>query len=243
MPKPKDARILPVKDGYKERRLDHWLFDLPARVALTGRSAASGKTTALVNILCRFYDEGTWKGQDVWVISGTATADPKVRLLQRLLRIPDDNITSEFSDEKLKAIYDEIKSRAAKDSSRRFLVVLDDVAWHMDARQNNSALAELAMASRHYNMSLFILTQRWSSLPTALRLNLSGIMAWGCSRKEEKHLCDDLARIAPKNWCAMFREVTANDPHAFLVCRPNRKLSEMYMDSGFNLLSVNDLDD
>jgi hypothetical protein len=231
--RPFDARILPVRDGYNDRRIPHWLFDLPARVCLTGRSAASGKTTALVNILGRFYPEGTWAGRDCWIISGTAGADPKVKLLQRMLRIPNDNISSDFSDGKVMEIYDEVKRRSLKDTKKHFLLILDDIAFHLDARQNQGAISELAMQSRHYSLSVFIITQRWSSMPTSLRLNLSGVLAWGCSIKEQKALCDDLARVPPKDFYRMFRAVTSDDPHAFLVVRPNRRLSEMYLDDEF----------
>ena len=73
-------------------------------------------------------------------------------------------------------------------------------------------------------------------MPTSLRLNLSGVLAWGCSIKEQKALSDDLSRIPPRDFVRMFQAVTSDDPHAFLVIRPNRRLSDMYMDSEFELI-------
>ena len=89
--------MLPVKDGYAESKLDHWLFPLPFRAALVGPSESSGETTWLLNMLVRFYDPQPWAGKDIYIISGTARADKKVEMLQRRLGIPGDNIVSSYS--------------------------------------------------------------------------------------------------------------------------------------------------
>jgi hypothetical protein len=49
--KPDGISVLPVKDGYAESKLDHWLFPLPFRAALAGPSESSGETTWLLNML------------------------------------------------------------------------------------------------------------------------------------------------------------------------------------------------
>lgn len=238
-------RILPVKDGFQERAKDHWLFKMPFRVAFIGRSQAAGKTTLLANLLLRkeFYPPGTWQGIDVWIISGTQNSDPKVRLIQRGLRIPDDNVTDQYTEAKLAEIYETIKARSKANPKKHFLLILDDIAFNLNASQNNGVLSELAMSSRHYGLSMALLSQKNSQIPTTLRENLSGVIAWGCSRKQEKSLCDDHDRIGAKAFCEMHRACTKDSSHDFMVIRPNRPVKEMYLDSNFKNILVDDDDD
>lgn len=244
MKRPADLKILPVKDGYAAKKIKHWLWDLPTRVALVGRSEASGKTTWLLNMLLRFYDPSPWKGKNIYIISGTATADRKVKMLQRSLAIPFENIFSRYSDATLTKIYDTIKKRHAQAPQEHHLVLLDDVTQCLQATNNTGVLGEMAFAMRHQLASMVLLTQKWTMVPTGLRENLSGAVVWGCAQRQVMALANDLNRFdTPGAFHRMVKNCTTGHPHNFLVVRLNKPVSQMYLNTDFDAVNIYEEDD
>lgn len=242
--RPDNVKILPVKDGYAAKKIQHWLWDLPTRVALVGRSEASGKTTWLLNMLLRFYDPSPWKGKNIFIISGTATADRKVKMLQGSLGIPHENIYGRYSDATLTKIYDTIKRRHATTPDEHYLVLLDDVTQHLQATNNTGVLGEMAFAMRHQLASLVLLTQKWTMVPTGLRENLSGAVVWGCAQRQVTALANDLNRFdTPGAFHRMVKNCTTGHPHNFLVVRLNKAVSQMYLDTNFQPVNTYGEDD
>lgn len=239
MKKPENVQILPVKDGYAAKKIKHWLWDLPARLALVGRSEASGKTTWLLNMLLRFYDPSPWKGKNIYIISGTASADRKVKMLQGSLEIPHENIFGRYSDATLTKIYDTIKKRHATNPEEHSLVLLDDVTQHLQATNNGGTLGEMAFAIRHQLGSVVLLTQKWTMVPTGLRENLSGAVVWGCAQRQVSALANDLNRFdTSAAFHRMVKNCTTGHPHNFLVVRLNKPVSEMYLDTNFDPINT-----
>jgi hypothetical protein len=244
MKRPQNVQILPVKDGYAAKKIKHWLWDLPARLALVGRSEASGKTTWLLNMLLRFYDPSPWKGKNIYIISGTATADRKVKMLQGSLGIPNENIFGRYSDATLTKIYDNIKKQHATNPDEHSLVLLDDVTQYLQASNNGGTLGEMAFAIRHQLGSVVLLTQKWTMVPTGLRENLSGAVVWGCAQRQVSALANDLNRFdTAAAFHRMVKNCTTGHPHNFLVVRLNKPVSEMYLDTNFNPVNTQGDDD
>jgi hypothetical protein len=242
--RPDKVQILPVKDGYAAKKIKHWLWDLPARLALVGRSEASGKTTWLLNMLLRFYDPSPWKGKNIFIISGTATADRKVKMLQRSLGIPHANVFGRYSDSTLAKIYDVIKDNHAKNPEEHSLVILDDVTQHLQASNNGGTLGEMAFAIRHQLGSVILLTQKWTMVPTGLRENLSGAVVWGCAQRQVMALANDLNRFdTTQAFYRMVKNCTTGHPHNFLVVRLNKPVAEMYLDTNFKPITARGEDD
>lgn len=235
--KPDNVSIVPVKDGYAETKIQHWLFDLPFRVALVGRSESAGKTTWLLNMLIRFYTPSPWKGDDIYIISGTANADKKVEMLQRRLGIPKENVFSSYSEATLGGIYKRIQQKREKSKDVRSLIVLDDVTSHLMATQNSGVLGEMSYESRHHGVSLILLTQKWTNVPTGLRENLSGAVIWGCAQRQVQAIAHDLNRFDnPSTFFKMLKQATSGDPHDFMVVRINKPVRDMYLDTHFKPL-------
>lgn len=242
--RPANIQILPVKDGYAAKKIKHWLWDLPARLALVGRSEASGKTTWLLNMLLRFYDPSPWKGKNIYIISGTATADRKVKMLQGSLGIPHENIFGRYSDATLAKIYDAIKKNHTTNPEEHSLVLLDDVTQYLQATNNGGTLGEMAFAIRHQLGSVVLLTQKWTMVPTGLRENLSGAVVWGCAQRQVSALANDLNRFdTAAAFHRMVKNATTGHPHNFLVVRLNKPVSEMYLNTNFEPITMQGDDD
>lgn len=232
--KPDGFAILPVKDGFEDQRLSHWLWDLPFIVALVGKSKSSGKTTWLTNMLARIYSPSPWKGENIFVISGSAESDKKIRLIQQRLGIPDENIYSRYSESLLTKIYQIVKERHIKKPKERYLIVLDDIATHLKPNANSGILSKIGFEGRHELCSVILSSQKYSMIPSGFRENLSGAVIWGCAERQLRSIADDLNRLeSPKLFKDMVRSCTDGGQHNFMVIRPNRALGEMYLDSNF----------
>lgn len=232
--RPEDARVLAVDDGYADTRIKHWLFDLPARIALVGRSESAGKTTFLLNMLLRFYDPSPWKGADIYIISGTAKVDKKVKILSSKMGVPEENVHSQYSDALVDRIHSQIIERREKDKMLRSLIILDDVTDKLNARQNAGAIGNLAYQSRHDGCTIILSTQKWSMVPTGFRENLSGAVVWGCSQRQAVSIAHDLNRFENSNtFLRMLQNCTSGNPHNFLVVRLNKPVKDMCLDYHF----------
>lgn len=196
-------------------------------------------------MLVRFYDPSPWKGKDVYIISGTAKADKKVEFLQRRMGIPKENIYASYSEATVASIYKKVQARRAADPNARSLLALDDVTSHLTATQNGGILGEIAYESRHYGLSVVLLTQKWTSVPTSVRENLSGAVVWGCAQRQVAALANDLNRLdSSAAFFKMMKNCTSGDAHDFMVARLNKPVRDMYLDTHFNpIRPAGDVDD
>ena len=171
----------------------------PFRGYIIGASG-SGKTNLLLNLLTR--DE-FYKGyfDSICVISPTANGlDQSYKVLeqanpQRVLYFnnPDVSILKRIEKVQKK----EINKNGLK-NAEKCLVILDDIISYKKF-MNSKILLKFAVMSRHFNVSIFLLSQAYHRVPKSIRLNMSCFYFFRGSQKECQVLCEDLCAPSYSN--------------------------------------------
>jgi ABC-type uncharacterized transport system ATPase subunit len=125
-------------------------------------------------------------------------------------------------------IYKRVQERRSTDKKARSLLILDDVTSNLSATQNGGILSEIAFESRHYGMSVVLLTQKWTNIPAGA----------DCATRQASGVAHDLDRFSSaQTFIKMLHNTTCKNTHDFLVVvRLTKPVGEMYLDSQFNRL-------
>lgn len=165
---------------------------------LVGKTGAS-KTTLLINMLLNpeFGYDKIFKGENIYIFSGSLTSDKKLEKLIEAKEIPQSNLYSEYDNDLLNALYDKLEEeyneRDVNDEAVEYpLIILDDLSFAMGRGKEFNALTRLAQNSRKLGISVLITTQHYSQIPLAVRNNISFAVLYATSSKnlaiiEEEH--------------------------------------------------------
>jgi hypothetical protein len=201
------------------------LWNLPLRLALVGRTGA-GKTSQLGNLMLRsdMY-RGDWDGPDIYVFSGSLAGDHKLRTIIDELEIPSSNLIQGYDDATLHVIYELIMKRfnEAKEKGEtpvHSLIIIDDCSFGGALARNgakNDALQRVCQNGRKYLVSVLVTSQKYSSIATAVRENLSGCMIGQSTGKQLDLIIGDWNYLHDKN---KFRELfnqQTKDAHDYFI--------------------------
>ena len=214
--------IYKVKDPSESyRKIKDNIFDMSFKLALVGRSEIAGKSNCCINLcLLPQYYFGDFKGSHIYIVS--PTRDYKWNMMIKTLNIPEENIFSEYDDDKMNTLLDFLKDDFLgqvenKKKPEHSLIIFDDVGFSNALRTTNgSALDRLVSNMRHYLVSCMFLVQKYSMLSTTIRENLTGLILFECSNKQLDLIYEDHGDMPKKEFVEMFREATKNK-HDFLV--------------------------
>lgn len=144
----------------------------PHRSYLIGCSG-SGKTNLLLNLLTR---DGYYKDwyDLVIVISPTALGlDTSYKVIEKKTKYKNgENLLFFDCDEEV--LTKIIDMQSVKDENKKVLVILDDFVSYKKFT-NSDTLLQFAIMSRHYNISMMVLSQCYYLVPKSIRLNMSAI--------------------------------------------------------------------
>lgn len=160
----------------------------PFRWFIVGASG-SGKSNFVANLLSR---KDMYKGyfDSVLIISPTALhLDPTYRAL----KLPERNFfpcEPEVLERIMELQADNVESHNTKAEARKLLVVLDDFISYKDFT-NSPILLKFAVMSRHWNISMMILSQAYHRVPKSIRLQMSAVTYFKGSNKEQKVMAED----------------------------------------------------
>jgi hypothetical protein len=203
------------------------MFDLPMRLLIVGKSFLSGKTNLLTNLLLqddsRLYKDN-FKGENIYIFSGSLGTDKKLKTIIRQLDIPESNLFNEFDEDTLEALlditkdnYDESMEEGEKPEMNLF--ILDDLSYggHLK-KHKNGAIAKLFCNGRHFLASVILTSQKYTDILPTCRENASGVILFKCSDRQLDTISEDHNYLTQgkKQFKIMFREATT-EPHAFLV--------------------------
>lgn len=145
--------------------------ELPFLTVLSGQRN-TGKTTLLLNLLMRdiFY---LHKFDHIVFFCPTYYLQVKFRAI----KLPSEQIHTEFSEDTLTDVIEEAKARHSNASGFdpvHTLIVLDDCVSE-DGFKKSPGLNMLATSGRHWNISVIILTQYITGVGTVVRKNCDGV--------------------------------------------------------------------
>ena len=190
------------------------LMKHPFRCYIVGASG-SGKTNLMLNLLTR---DGFYKNwfDRVFVISPTALSlDESYKALEKNTKYKNqkDLLFLPCEVEALQAILD---VQEQEEKAKKTLVILDDIVSH-GAFVRSNELLQFAVMSRHYNISLFILSQAFHLITKSVRLNMSSIVYFRGADIETETLCEQYTPggFKKKQFKALVEQAT-EDAYSFL---------------------------
>lgn len=195
----------------------------PFRMYIVG-SSGSGKTNFILNLLNRecFYKDYF---DSVLVISPTALhldhTYQSLELKEHCYYEPNEEVLETIMELQEKKIEELGKFRSPK-----VLLILDDIVSYKNFC-NSSILLKFAVMSRHWNISMMILSQAYHRIPKSVRLQMSAIVYFKGSNKELDVLSDDFA--APGYSHKEFKnriKVATNERYSFVFIDVNRPINE-----------------
>lgn len=238
-------KILKCKDdNEKYYTKKNVLSSLPARIVILGKSALSGKTNFLVNILCQDNPEfylNDFLGENIWLVSASIGTDDKLSKLIDFKLIPEENLMKKYNEDDLNDIYDEIEEKFKEDVKNKekvnYLIILDDISFSGCLKnKTHGIINKLFSNGRHLNISVILTSQKYSDILTSARENMTMLIAFNCSNKQLSLISEDVNyAVDNKTFHKKFRDATSK-PHSFFVVNFFKTVEEMYMDSNFEII-------
>ena len=218
-------------------------FDLALRLLIVGKTG-SGKTSGLVSLLTQknFY-LNDFKGHNIYVFSPMIN-DYKMEKLIKVKKIPDINVYTEFSDDSLNSIYDDLtdefaEEQALGDKVSNKLVILDDLSFDGSLRRGNfNSVARIFMNGRKHNISCIVTSQYYAHNLPSVRANASGLILYNMNDKQLELINDDHNFLEnKKSFKALFRENLTETHDHIIINYSNSRKDGLYLDKNFNKLA------
>lgn len=219
--------ILKCRDAYDGLKVPKgdMLPSLPTKIAIIGKSALSGKSTLVSNIINRpeFYGND-FDGDNIYLVSGSITSDEKIKNIIKFKKIPEDNIFKTLNDDVLELIMLMIKTKyeEAEDDDKKpphSLVVMDDIAYSkaLSKRTGNERLSELFCNYRHFLCSIIVTAQKATQLARVIRVNTIMYLIFSQPLNELESIMGDVCYIEKKQFRKLFMENTKNKHDVFII--------------------------
>ena len=156
---------------------------------LVGKTGSS-KTTLMVNMLAspEFPYDKIFKGEHIYVFSGSLNSDEKLKKLIEYKEIPESNLYEGFDNDTLNELYSKLEDeymerKANKEDVEYPLVILDDLSFALSRGKDFNSIKRFAQNSRKLAISVLITTQHYSQVELAVRNNISFAVLYATSNR------------------------------------------------------------
>jgi hypothetical protein len=241
----KKYKILKMKD-VSDRHITkkEAIFDLPMRLLIVGKSG-DGKSGFLGNLLLRdeFYKKD-FLGDNIFIFSGSVNGDKKLNTMITELDIPETNVFSGYSEEELDAVYEHLQEQFNENVDEKItdktqlnsLIIMDDLAYNNSFKDSgkNDMVRKVYMNGRKYNISIIILSQKYTSVSTSVRENITGLILGKSSNKQLDVVATDHNYLRGKNSTKTFIDMvhkTTDTPYSKFIINFSNK--NIYLDTDF----------
>jgi hypothetical protein len=242
----KKYEILKMKAGQFDQvkiRLPK-IFDLPAKVAIVGKSELSGKSNLVCNLMLRTkYYKDIFKPENIFIVCASSDLDEKFRILVKELDIPDMNVMRKYNENKLSDIYEVIRKEQLermdnKQNMEHYCFIFDDVSYDGSLkRYKYGVISRLASNGRHLLITTILTAQKYSDISTAFRENATGIILFSSTNAQLEQVWIDHGLIPRKPFFKMFRNAT-KEAYAFMVINYSNPPAERFMNSNFEPIAT-----
>lgn len=183
-------------------------------------SKGSGKTSLFLSLLTNKSSPYRKKFQNIILVSPSAPSDNKMKDLYEECEEEDhyyDHLSEKVAvdiKEKLMAINDANKAKGA--SKKECLIILDDVSGQLPTGKKPSEITSLFTNSRHLgNASVWIISHKFTSIPTIIRNQLDCLFIWKTNSKSEVESFKKNLNIDEKLFEKILK-VATSEPYSFL---------------------------
>lgn len=203
------------------------LFQPPFRIIVVAPSN-SGKSVLISNLISspdlpyrKFFKK------NIFIWSSTFSLnDPSFSMSDN---IEKTNIYDEYNENSIMEIVNEqigIIHKYSKKKAPHLLFIFDDVVQDLP-KTKMSIMNKLFFSSRHYNISLILLSQQYKMVNRPLRLNASDIIIFQTSNNQEIQKISEEQAIEVNRFKQILKEAT-EEPFSFLVIHNKLRISERY---------------
>ena len=233
-------KVIDKADNYYTKK--DLIFDLPLRIGIIGASQRSGKSSIIVNLVCRdeFYNKD-FKGENIYIISPSIENDLKLKKMIEVKDIPDHNLFTEYDEGLLEELYNMLaedykNSVDSGETPTNKLIIFDDMSYSGALKnKTHGIISKLFCNGRHILVSTLLTSQKYSDLLTTCRENLNGAVLFSCSNKQLDLIEQDHNFLKnKKDFNNMFRDATKEKHSFFVVNYTNGE--DLYQDSNFNFI-------
>lgn len=144
----------------------------------------SGKTSVMLNLLTSKQSPFRKYFNNIVLVSPTAKYDDKIKPLVEELQ-PDGQYFEELSDGTAEEIIDLLNTRNEEKKKTRNLVILDDVTQSFPTGRKPNKISALFTNSRHLKTSIWVVTHKYTSMPTLFRNQLDCLFLFRTNSKVE----------------------------------------------------------
>jgi hypothetical protein len=196
------------------------ILEKPSIVILNSRKG-SGKTTALVNLLC---DRRGWKGLYDRIFIFSPTFKTQYDILWKRISSEGVIVFENLSEPALMTIYTE---QMACPETKTLLISDDcDEQWRKSIDQQ--LVNRIMTNSRHLNLSLCFLSQRMMMLPPSIRSQLDCLCVWAASSYTElDSIHKEFSCLPKREFLEIFHQVTSQSYHFLALVTMKGKI-KMY---------------
>jgi hypothetical protein len=235
-------KVIDKADSYYTKK--DLIFDLPLRIGIIGASQRSGKSSIIVNLVCRdeFYNKD-FKGENIYIISPSIENDLKLKKMIEVKDIPDHNLFTEYDEGVLEELYNMLaedykNSVESGEVPTNKLIIFDDMSYSGALKnKTHGIISKLFCNGRHILVSTLLTSQKYSDLLTTCRENLNGAILFSCSNKQLDLIEQDHNFLKNKKmFNDMFRDATKEKHSFFVVNYTNGE--DLYQDSNFNFIKL-----
>lgn len=202
----------PEDDNLKLKKLHPLLpkyFTNTLFIAPTG----VGKTNLIINLLDRprFYKN---KFDKVVLFSNTYYND---KIWESCKTIESENVYTDYSDDTLQSLVDEQEDAKQSGEPINTLIIFDDIIQQIN--KNKSLINSLVMRNRHYYLTIWITTQKYSRVSLSIRNNIAYYVLFGIKNKKEKQfIIDELSdNISEDDFIKLWEYALEGKNYNFLV--------------------------
>jgi len=183
-----------------------------------------GKTNLIINLLDRprFYKN---KFDKVVLFSNTYYND---KIWESCKTIEPENVYTDYDDSTLQSLVDEQEDAKQSGEPVNMLIIFDDIIQQIN--KNKSLINSLVMRNRHYYITIWITTQKYSRVSLSIRNNISYYILFGIKNKKEKQfIIDELSdNISEDDFIKLWEYALEGKNYNFLVISTKDKPTEMY---------------
>ena len=242
-----NVKMLVMRDPINKYKVDKKLLgDLPMRAIFLAGSG-QGKTLNLslmvIDPLDQFYGQN-FKGENIYVFSGSLKTDHKIQKMIEAKEIPEENVFDEYDDSALELIYDMIEDKIALakeegEDPEHSLIILDDVFYSSKVfEKRNNMLKKIYLNGRKNLISIISIVQSYANLPTAVRENTNLFLCFNMSTRQLELVQADWNYLDSKRgFMEMIRD-NCKERYDFVVFNMTNKLSQMYLDKNWNVIDT-----
>ena len=237
--------ILKVIDKSDNNVIDMGLLpNVGLRGIIVGKSG-TGKTNIIINWILnpQFGYDKIFKGENIYIFSGSLDSDKKIQTLIDAKDIPSENLFSEFSDDALNGLYDQLEEEFLMLSEEGApinypLVIIDDMSFSGGLHKGlYNALARFYCNCRKLAISIITTTQYYNQILPSVRENISFAIFFNTSFKQLEGIEAEHNYLdGKKAFTKMFRDNVKG--RKFLAIVYDNEENDIYLNSDFEPIKL-----